>query len=266
MKGAILICISLVIVGSVATKEKGLALSPAQSAEGIAAAWLFDEGSGKTIKDSVGGNDGEIKGSLTWTDKSKFGKSLQFPGQGDSYVWIAHNDIFDAEPYTFTAWVKLEAASWQYIAWREGETWQNQSDRRHLDIWVHDADYVVLMWNTEDGKDGRIDGKAIVADGNWHHVAKMSDGKNMKLYIDGKVDGEAPVGGKLVVNGEDALWIGARPGNVAATGIIDEVGFFTEALSEDELANVMTQGLDAIASVEPSCKLATTWGSIKNIF
>jgi hypothetical protein len=84
----------------------------------------------------------------------------------------------------------------------------------------------------------------------------------MRLYVDGKIDGEAPAG-KLIINGEDPMWLGARPGDVAATGVFDEVGFFTKALSEAEFKAVMGQGLSVIASVEAKNKLSTTWGELK---
>jgi hypothetical protein len=254
VRGLISICISLLIVTGSTTIAQGV--------QGLAAAWLFDEGSGERISDSVGNNDGEIIGSLKWV-KGRFGNALEFAGAGDSYVSIPHRDILDSDPYTITAWVKLENASWQYIAWKDGLVWPEQHLKRHIDIWVHEADYVVLMWHLEGGGEGRVDGTTIVADGDWHHVAKSSDGDTMRLLIDGKVDAEGPIGGKLVVNGEDPLWIGARPGDVAATGIIDEVGFFTEALSEEELAEVMNQGLEILAPVEPLDKLAATWGELK---
>ena len=256
MRNMIFICIGLLVIGSIASLQ-------ARSAQmGLVGAWLFDEGSGRETKDSVGNNDGEIQGDLKWVD-GRFGKALEFAGRGDSYVSIPHQDILDSDPYTITAWVKLENASWQYIAWKDGLVWPEQHLKRHIDIWVHEADYVVLMWYLEGGGEGRLDGKTIVADGSWHHVAKSSDGDLMRLYIDGKMDGETPIGGKLVINGEDPLWIGARPGNVAATGIIDEVGFFTKALSEGELADVMNQSLEILAPVEPSRKLAITWGELK---
>ena len=58
---------------------------------------------------------------------------------------------------------------------------------------------------------GRIEGKTIVADGTWHHIAKVYDGKNVQMFVDGKVDGEKASGGALVKN-ESPIWIGARPG------------------------------------------------------
>lgn len=235
----------------------------ARSADGLVGAWLFDEDSGNEVKDLVGGNNGEINGSIERTNESQFGRALKLPGKGDSYVSIPHDDVFDAEPYTFTAWVKLEQASWQYIVWKNGTVWPEPHKKRHLDIWVHDADYAVFMWHTENGGEGRLDGQTLIADGEWHHVAKVCDGSTFKMYIDGALEGETEVGGELVLNGEDPMWIGARPGDVAATGIFDEVGFFTEALSEDELATVMDDGLDTYAAVELSGKLAVTWGQVK---
>jgi len=259
MKFAISICISLLVFGVVAASNSQSALL------GLAGAWSFDEGSGEEIRDSVGNNHGEIVGDLKWVD-GRFGKALEFAGAGDSYVTIPHHDSMDSDPYTITAWVRLEPVSWQYIAWKNGLTWPEPHALRHIDIWVSDgSNIVVVMWAFEGGgaNYGRIDGATAVADGTWHHVAKSADEGTMRLFIDGKLDGEAPTGGDLVVNGEDPLWIGARPGDVAATGIIDEVGFFTEALSEDDLAEVMNNSLEILAPVEPRSKLATTWGEFK---
>ena len=228
---------------------------------GLASAWLFEDNGGKVVKDVVGGHDGDIKGSLEWVNNGKFGGALEFPGKGDSYVRVDHDDVFNSDPYTFVAWVKLEAKSWQYIVWRNGDVWPEPEEVRHLDIWIHDADYPVFMWNAEQGQ-GRINGETIIADGEWHHIAKVYDGKNVQMFIDGKLDGEDASGGKLVTN-ESPIWIGARPGNVAATGLFDEVGFFTEALSEDELNDVIDNGLAGYAAVEATGKATTTWAFLK---
>ena len=59
------------------------------------------------------------------------------------------------------------------------------------------------------------------------------------------------------------MWIGARPGDVAATGLFDEVGFFTKALTEAQVNDVMDNGLEGYAAVEASGKATTTWGLLK---
>lgn len=240
----------------------GIAVMSAHAVKlGLASAWLFDDGSGGTVTDIVSGHDGEIKGSLTWVNDGKIRGALEFPGQGDSYVRIAHDDIFNADPYTFVSWVKLNAASWQYIVWRNGEKWPEAKLVRHLDIWIHQDDYPVFMWHVN-GQETRLAGKTIIADGEWHHVAKVYDGSKVQMFIDGKLDAESATSGPLDTS-ESPIWIGARPGNVAAIGLFDEVGFFTQALSEAEVNAVMNTGLTDYAAVEATGKATITWGLLK---
>ena len=46
-------------------------------------------------------------------------------------------------------------------------------------------------------------------------------------------------------------------------GIIDDVAIFNVVLSEDEITQIMDDGLDASFAVSPSDKLTTTWAYIK---
>ncbi len=240
----------------------GIAITSAHAVKlGLASAWLFDDGGGGTVTDIVSGHDGEIKGSLTWVNDGKIRGALKFPGQGDSYVRIEHDDVFNADPYTFVSWVKLNAASWQYIVWRNGEKWPEEKLVRHLDIWIHQDDYPVFMWHVN-GQETRLPGKTIIADGDWHHVAKVYDGSKVQMFIDGKLDAESATSGPLDTS-ESPIWIGARPGNVAATGLFDEVGFFTQALSEAEVNAVMNTGLTDYAAVEATGKATIIWGLLK---
>ena len=257
MKNIFTIVISLMFVVGLAGMTYGAQMS-------LAGAWSFDEGAGKTVIDSVAGNNGELMGSTKFVAGGNFGGAVQFPGKGDSYVIIPHKDYMDADAYTFTVWTKLDVASWQYIAWKNGPVFPDQGAARHIDIWVHDEDYPVFMWSVEGGGDFvQLPGKTVIADGTWHHVAKWYDGKSIRMYIDGKLDVQADTE-KLAKNGKDALWIGARPGDVAATGIMDEVGFFTKALTENELKAVMNQSLTSLSAVDSSDKLSTTWGDVKS--
>ena len=48
-------------------------------------------------------------------------------------------------------------------------------------------------------------------------------------------------------------------------GTLDEAAIFDEALSEEEIQNIMDSGLQAaVLAVSSSGRLATTWGSMKN--
>ena len=204
MKLLIAICMSLVILGWSAPLVEG-------AKYGLASAWLFEETSGKVAKDSVSGHDGELKGTPTWVANGKFGRGIEFPGKGDSYIRIDHANVFNADPYTFVVWTKLKPTTWQYVVWRNGDVWpENLSRKPGILISGFTRDhYPVFMWNVGNGEWGRIDGKAIVADDKWHHIAKIYDGKSMKMYIDGKIDGELAT--KKIDQNVSPIWIGARP-------------------------------------------------------
>ncbi len=228
---------------------------------GLASAWLFDERSGDVVTDVVGRNDGNIIGKLSRTSYGKFRSAIRFSGKSDSYIRIPHDDVFNAASYTFVVWVKLKSASWQYIVWRNGDVWPEPIEVRHIDIWIHDKGYPVFMWNAGKHK-GQIDGKTVITDDKWHHIAKVYDGDKVRMFIDGKLDAEVPSGGVLDTN-ESPIWIGAHPKGTAATGILDEIGFFTQALSEAEVNTVKDNGLADYAVIEVSGKTTITWGFLK---
>ena len=142
---------------------------------GLVSAWTFEERRGDAIKDVVGRNDGEIVGKLSRTFYGKFGSAIRFSGKSDSYIRIPHRDVFNAASYTFVAWVKLKPVSWQYIVWRNGDVWPESEEVRHIDIWIHDAGYAVFMWTAGQHK-GQLDGKTVITDDKWHHIAKVYDG------------------------------------------------------------------------------------------
>lgn len=196
--------------------------------EGLKGYWSFDEGKGPVGKNAVGENHAIVQPDLKWVD-GKRGKAIQY--DGENYVVIPHEDFFNAPNFTVSVWVKLEQTyNYHYIIWKDGIQWPEEGPGRRIDIWVEMTGPVTVMWNYQD----RLDGRKVIADGKWHHIAEVYDGKSIKLYIDGALDAQAEPSGKLPTNNLP-MWIGARPGNVAAKGVIDEVRFYDRALSEQEI-------------------------------
>jgi hypothetical protein len=203
---------------------------------GLAGCWTFDEGSGETVKNAAGPNNGLLTGGLGWTD-GKRGKAVAFNGKG--HVLIASAPYFNAPQYTFAAWVKLKDTSdYQYIVWRGGPEFPEAKECRNLDLWVTSEGTLSGILNDEKGS-GRvqISGGKKVADNQWHLVVCVNDGKAVRFYVDGQKDAEGAAAGPLAKN-DFPLWIGARPGDVAATGVIDEVRFFDRALTAEEVAGL----------------------------
>jgi len=76
-------------------------MSNAQVEESLVAFWNFDDGTGKTAKDSSENElDGELVGGPKWVE-GKIGKALEFDG-GDDYVEVS--DISTPPILTFACW------------------------------------------------------------------------------------------------------------------------------------------------------------------
>ncbi len=213
--------------------------SGAGKVAGLKGYWNFNEGKGNMVKNVVGTNHGQIQGGLKWID-GKYGEALEFNGEG--YVTVKHEGFFNSPNFTVTAWTKLkDVYDYHYIVWKNGPEFPDIEPKRRIDIWVEMDGPVNIMWHTEGGLEERLYGRKKITDDKWHHVVEVYDGDSIKLYIDGNLDVQERPTGKLPVNNEP-LWIGARPGGVAAKGIIDEVCFYDRALSADEIKILSVNG------------------------
>jgi len=90
---------------------------------------------------------------------------------------------------------------------------------------------------------GQLAGSAKVADGEWHHVALVKEGKTLRLLVDGRRDKEGTLAGKPDVP-DHVVKLGntsadfPRPQSAFA-GELDEVCLFARALSDDEIRAAM---------------------------
>lgn len=209
----------------------------AEKAMGLKGCWTFDKIEGDCVKNAVGPNHGRIQGGLKAAD-GRLGKALLFNGSG--YVVIDNAAYLNAPRYTFAAWVKLKnTGDYQYIVWRGGPAFPEPKECRSIDVWVRMDGGLSGILDYQNSAEPRltIEGNKKVADDQWHLVACVNDGKTVKFFVDGKKDAEASLTGP-VAKSDFPMWIGARPGNVAATGIIDHVRFFDRALTDEEVARL----------------------------
>ena len=102
-----LVYVSLVVLGIWLSNLGYARIDP----DDIIGVWLFDEDSGKTIKDSSGnGNDGEALGKFN-RKPGKFGSGFEFPGvDGKNHIEIPDpKNAVDAltESFTVSMWVRI---------------------------------------------------------------------------------------------------------------------------------------------------------------
>jgi len=226
--------------------------------------WLFDEGEGDVAKDSSGnGNDGTLINEPQWVD-GQFDKALYFDGV-DDHVDCGNDASLDlTDAITIMAWAKLDALD-QMAGILEKRLCGTNNGYALLNGWSRNT-YMELtnlgIW---------VQSESLETD-RWYHFAATWDSGagNASFYQDGvQVQSKAQGGGGTITLNTEALFIGARSTSCGATsfnGTVDEVAVFNKALSEEDINDIMTNGLAAalgIAAVFPSGKLATTWAHIK---
>jgi hypothetical protein len=227
----------------------------------IVGLWLFDEAGGYRVSDSSGnGHDGDKGGSIKWVG-GRFGGALEFSGDDSDYVSIPHEDSLSLTNWTITVWISVQQKDWQLIVQKSISGTKNNNN---YSLYTKPGGGIDFNFYTEAGTASMLNGAAIAVDGEWHHVATTYDGEVMYLYVDGELDGETATDAEPILH-NDPLVIGGddRGAGVQVKGIVDEVGLFNRALSEEDVRSIMENGLRTATAVSLAAKLATTWGSIK---
>ena len=98
----------------------------------------------------------------------------------------------------------------------------------------------------------------------WVHLACSNDGKEAKIFYDGKEVAKGKTPGKLKVS-DDPWAIGqdCERLNYIPTGLIDEVRLWNRALSEKEIGDYMKMGAKEALAVNPRAKLPMAWSRVK---
>lgn len=232
--------------------------------DGVVGYWSFDAGTinGKTVKDLLGGNDGELEGNPKQVN-GRVGKALEFDGQ--NFVHIEGSNTLDfngSEAMTVAAWINADSDSpvigvvagccGTIVAQRDANGWALRFDGRNGGA---EFEFITMPgWQGDGGF-----GLPAIAKGEWFHIVAVVDGNKKYLYGDGKQLKEENYNGPMQADSTEHEIGKASDGGFV--GLIDEVVIYNKALSENEVDKLYkAEGLP----VEPRGKLATYWGTIKN--
>ncbi len=190
--------------------------------------WRFDEGSGTVANDSSGnGNDGTFNGDPQWA-AGMLGGALEFNGT-DDYVEVPDNESLHLwERFTLAAWIyQVESSSSRII----DKIGAGTANGPHLD--THPGTTLRSCSGT------CVSTAADYTLEEWHHVAVTFDEGDVKLYIDGSIEGEGSAPSPLAGNSL-SLRIGAdSDGQSLFHGLIDDVRVYNRALTEAEILAAM---------------------------
>ena len=218
--------------------------------------YLFDEETADEATDlSELENHGEIT-DAEWTEDGKNGGALVFDG-ASSLIEVPHHDSLSpgGDALTIEAWFKPNSfpAGHPPIA-RKGSVaesgWGFDTPGGQIRGFVY----------TAPGAAAVAQGTTTMKEDTWHHVAMVYDGDEVRIYLDGELDGEVARSGDINEN-EASVWIGKKANeNIWIDGTLDEIRILNIAITEEQIQ----EDMEGIAfAVEVNGKLTTTWGQIK---
>ena len=217
----------------------------------------------------MGNQDGEIIGDIKIVP-GKVGDAIKLPGGAGTRVRITDNflnAILPKEGITLELWVWDEL----FIEWG-GYILAAQDNGAFEKGWILGTRWASFSFALS--SDGSDDGDGLLTYlttpntyniEKWYHVVGTYDGKEMKIYINGKLENTTNAQSDEINYPATIFFsIGAyKDDNEDFThkGLIDEVRIYERALSKAEISNNMdAEGL----SVEPAAKLSLAWGEIKS--
>ncbi len=205
----------------------------------LAAFWPLDEGSGCSALDLTGQHDGALGPDCVGGDAPAWssgvnGSGLTFDGNLDEVAATTTASLQTPTALTLSAWIR-HGTSYRFesiIDYRDAAT-------DGYDLYTTDQSKLFMRVNN-----GALASSATVTDGAWHHVVGVYDGSQIRLYVDGLLDGSSTVGPQSIDVSAALLYLGRNfsANFLGFTGDIDEVMIYTRALSDIEVFETFLSG------------------------
>jgi len=224
---------------------------------GLVGYWPFSEGMGASTANALRespdlfGNSGAARiVGPAWV-KGKHGNALDFSGSKTAVLVEKTKELGCDKQVSIAAWVKLARPKGRCMILNHSYSYRlcvNQGRKRRVRFQLSLDGNWAGNW---------LIGKTSLDEGRWYHVAGVYDGKERRIYINGKLDAAKPAKG-AIGNGRDFA-IGAsrikssrkrtyKTGEKVSyqvaepfAGVIDEVKVWNRAISAKEVARAANE-------------------------
>ena len=201
--------------------------------------WQLNENAGSTAADlSDKGNHGTLQGSPQWVPGAH-DSALEFGGGGDRVLVPNAASLDITGSISVGAWLRPTRERTAYLIKKSRH---GSSDGYELSL--SSSGVAFVRFNQESsGNTYRLNStQSYPTDGaTWIHVAAVFDGTQIRLYINGALDGTLDSPGLQIASNTDDLGIGAQDdGKSSFEGAMDDVFLYASALTESEIGTLMS--------------------------
>lgn len=240
---------------------------------GLRHAYSFNQESGGTLNDLVGGQFGvELNGNITealWSSSCINGNCLDFDGSND---WVSlSNDsdwdwILEKNDFTISYWVRADDIS---TSSRATVTNGEYNPPNHLGMFAYLEIPSKYYDSTLTGSlASRLRSKPL-SEGYWYNIVVRRNGTGtdeVSIFINGTMEDTATW--TSVLNTSCVMAIGRSPcwaNNYYFDGTIDELYFWNRSLNDSEVAGLYNSGSGAFYDVVAPPEALTGWQPNYNI-
>jgi len=165
---------------------------------------------------------------------------LQFSGIATSYIDLGQQSAFSPAQFTIEAWVNFQNLTGAYILSTEGWDGINGNQGFVLHLFGDKLQLQVgsnSLWPN-------VTGSTVISLNTWYHIAATCSGTEMKVYVNGVLDGSTTITSSMVAStqnlciGEGSMWK-----NRLFVGKMADLRFWNIIRPASDIANDMSSSL-----------------------
>lgn len=220
--------------GNVSGYSNAAETTTSAPANGLVAAYSFNDGSASTAADVSGYlNDGTLTSGVTWSPQGRFGSALALPGNGPVVTVADSNSLDVTSGMTLEAWVYRTGAltGWQAIVAKDVDGYYLMASSDQSDVPAGGGTF------TSGGNN--LFGDSYIPVFTWTHLALVFDGSALNLYVNGNQVASKLQASPLAPT-SSPLHIGGDHYGEYFPGLVDEVRIYDRGLSSSEIQEDMT--------------------------
>lgn len=160
------------------------------------------------------------------------GPGVAFP-DGLAYGVVQNGGAFDAKAFTVAAWVKPRSLRGSQVLVSRGAA------NEQFTLYFHNSRVRMLVqYQPEKYAHANVPLPACVA---WTHYAGTYNGREIKLFVNGKLEATTPAKGR-VPKSDTPLYLGVlQPGERGLDGWLEDVRFYRRALADEEVPALLAE-------------------------